>query len=259
MKNLEISKQLLITCRDIIQHTNNLELFYSQRKLFATIDSDYEEFLKRLALIPSEGFDYSYYKPILLDAFSKGQVESKIWLITEAVKYLDFSDKTVFVLGGWIGVLPMLLFWHTAVKNIRNIELDENCIKFSDWLLKNKLIDNLRYKTLLSDMVDLDYTANKWCYSDYENSKSFIKEESIDIIINTSCDHLADFHQWWNKIPKGMTFILQNNNFSDLDEHINTMNNLTEFINSIGNVKIIHYSGELQLEKYKRFMIIGRK
>lgn len=259
MKNIKLTEDFFINCRDIINLSGNFDLFFSQRKLFQHIDKDYENYLKRLALLSDEGFDIGYFKPILIDAFSKGQIKSKIWLLENIVKYFDLNNKTIFLLGGWIGVLPAMLFWHTSVKNIRNIELDINCIRISNWLLKDKLIEELRYATIYNDMNNLDYYSNIWHYFNYENTAEIIKNEKIDLVINTSTEHLVNFNSWWDKIPKGMGFVLQSNNFADVKEHVNLYSSLTNFEKSLGKVSEIFFKGELDLTIYKRFMIIGKK
>lgn len=257
--SFDVSKQFLITCRDLILHGNSFDIFYSQRNLMTHFNTKFAGFCKRVALLQSEGFDISYWRPILLDALSKGQVNSKVWLLSELLKVTDLNDKTCFVLGGWIGILPLLLFWHSNIKIIRNIELDINCINLSDWLLKDYLIDQFRYKTVNIDMNMVNYSNFEFSVQNVEKTNSFIKKEIPDIIINTSCDHLIDFTAWWDLIPTGQLFALQNNNFSEIDEHTNIVNSLAEFKNQIGNVGCILYEGELDTEKYTRYMIIGVK
>lgn len=253
------SKQFLITCRDLILHSSSMDVFFSQRKLMSFYDKKYENLCKRLSLLTENNFDLTYWRPILLDAFSKGQVKSKIWLVSELLKITNLENKIVFVLGGWIGILPLLLFWHTKVNIIRNIELDEKCIDISDWLLKEYMIDQFRYKTINKDMLDVDYCNFNYSVKNYEKTFNIEKTESPDIIINTSCDHLLDFSSWWKLLPQGKMFAIQNNNFAEVTEHTNIVNSLFEFKNHIGKCEKIFYEGELLTDKYSRYMIIGIK
>ena len=63
--------------------------------------------------------------------------------------------------------------------------------------------------------------------------------------------------QWLNNIPEGAKIILQSNNYSELEEHVNCSETLDEFVKkSKLNVEV---AKELELTKYKRFMIIGTK
>jgi hypothetical protein len=82
-----------------------------------------------------------------------------------------------------------------------------------------------------------------------------------DTIINTSCEHIPNFKEWYNKIPAGKLVILQSNNFFELDEHINCVNDLDDFASQAPLSEIL-YEGELDLSKhvnYTRFMRIGIK
>ena len=79
-----------------------------------------------------------------------------------------------------------------------------------------------------------------------------------DTIINTSCEHIANFIEWYNKIPNGTLVVLQSNNYFEIKEHVNCVNNINEFI-KIAPMSTLLYNGELELEKYTRFMLIGYK
>ena len=62
-------------------------------------------------------------------------------------------------------------------------------------------------------------------------------------------------------IPKGKLVILQSNNFTDLQEHVNCSSSLKEFSESIHMSETL-YEGELDLTDqggYIRFMKIGIK
>ena len=65
------------------------------------------------------------------------------------------------------------------------------------------------------------------------------------------------YMQWLNNIPKGTKIILQSNNYTELEEHVNCSETLGEFEKK-SKLKI-EVAKELELTKYKRFMIIGTK
>ena len=79
-----------------------------------------------------------------------------------------------------------------------------------------------------------------------------------DTIINTSCEHIEKFTEWFNAIPRDKLVVLQSNNYFEIDDHINCVKNITEFKQQAPLSNII-YEGELELEKYTRFMLIGYK
>lgn len=255
----ESTEQFLISCRDMLVRSPDHSIFFSLRKLMKHFNSDYENYAKRISLLKDNGFDIEYWNPILQDAWSQGQIKSKIWLVKELIKHIDLTEKTVYILGGWIGVLPAILFWHTNVGKIRNFELDEKCILISDWLIKEWMIKDFKYKTIHQNMLNINYNQHTWSMSTHEGDKIITKIETPDIIINTSCDHLTNFTAWWDLIPVGTVFVIQNNNFYEVNEHHNCVENLEEFKSQISDASEIWYAGELDTEKYKRFMIIGKK
>ena len=76
-------------------------------------------------------------------------------------------------------------------------------------------------------------------------------------LINTSCDHIAPFEAWWDRIPKDMLVIVQNNNFFGADEdHVNNVESLAAMARQ-SPMSAVLYEGELRLPEYTRFMRIG--
>ena len=84
--------------------------------------------------------------------------------------------------------------------------------------------------------------------------------EEQHIVINTSCEHITQqqYNTWQEKVPKDTWIVVQSNNFSSHREHINCSESLKDFRwkSKIGKE---FYSGTLELPKYDRYMIIGRK
>jgi hypothetical protein len=104
-----------------------------------------------------------------------------------------------------------------------------------------------------------DYNEHTWsCWSTANIRMSYPIADVPDTIINTSCEHIENFGEWYNKIPKGKLLVLQANNFVEVDEHVNTYNTLDEFSESVPMAKTL-YTGELELTKYTRYMKIGYK
>ena len=105
--------------------------------------------------------------------------------------------------------------------------------------------------------MDIDYDEHTWqCWSNANNRMSYPITDVPNTIINTSCEHLPDFVGWYSLIPKGKLVILQANDYHEVDEHVNTYNTADEFSASAPMSKLL-YKGELELEKYTRFMLIG--
>ena len=79
-----------------------------------------------------------------------------------------------------------------------------------------------------------------------------------NLLINTSCEHLADFHLWFRRIPDGALAVLQSNDYFDCQEHFNCVPDLATFSRQAPLSELM-YEGELKLRKYTRFMRIGLK
>ena len=62
------------------------------------------------------------------DAFSSGQIGSKIWLCEELEK-LNWSSELTYIYGGWHGITAFLLLSRGKfqVKKIRSLDLDPTC------------------------------------------------------------------------------------------------------------------------------------
>ena len=79
-----------------------------------------------------------------------------------------------------------------------------------------------------------------------------------DVIINTSCEHLAEFGAWYERLPEGVTLVLQSNDYVAIPEHVNCVESPEAFALQAPMREVL-FAGELALEKYRRFMLIGRK
>lgn len=172
-----------------------------------------------------------------MDAFWRGQMSSKEWLIKELRNQVD-RYVTVDIHGGWVGVLASMLFQSDIpVSKIRSVDIDPSCEPIA--IEMNKLEEMVqRFSAITADMCLIDSTA--------------------DVIINTSCEHISQdqYDQWLNKMPSKSLFVLQSNNYN-ISEHIRIAKDLKEFEKQC-HVNIL-WSGELDLPLYKRFMIIGKK
>ena len=191
------------------------------------------------------------------DALSWGQLKSKRWLVDELTK-CNVELRTVFILGGWYGTLASMLFNSDMVIHyIRSFDLDENCQPIADKVNNTQVQNNWRFKAITEDMFNINYDAHTWStWSTKNNRNSFPITDRPDTIINTSCEHINDFDNWYDMIPKGKLLILQNNNYFDLPEHVNCVDSLNTFAKQTPMYEVL-FEGTLELTKYKRYMKIG--
>ena len=223
------------------------------------------------------------------DALSQGQIKSKQWLLSK-IKGIDLG--IVFICAGWYGTLATMMFEdeNIYVDKIRSFDIDDICWKIAEDLNEPWKADNWVFKATTLDIVsfftngyysDKDTTVinkitnldNTWSLEEKEKSdtnKTYhyytinvkgepkLCQEVPDTIINTSCEHIEKFTEWFNAILKDKLVVLQSNNYFEIDDHINCVKNITEFKQQAPLSNII-YEGELELEKYTRFMLIGYK
>jgi hypothetical protein len=192
------------------------------------------------------------------DAFSKGQLVSKLWLITE-LKKLDLDLGVVFVCAGWVGTLPMLMFEDGKLnyKYIRSFDIDPSCAIAAERLNKKHMLNAWKFKATTADIFTIDY--KNYSYFTVKPTGDYINlTEKPDTIINTSCDHIAPFDKWWDLIPKKKLVVLQNNDSKLDNDHVNNISSLSDMKAQAPMSKIL-YEGVLPLDNYNRYMLIGRK
>lgn len=191
------------------------------------------------------------------DCFSRGQLQSKLWLITE-LKKIKPKLGTVYLCAGWYATLATMLFEAgLSIDKMRSFDIDPSCVDIAEVFNKPWFTDQWRFKSITQDIMDIDYNEHTWQYwSNANNRMSYPITDAPDTIINTSCEHLLDFAGWYDKIPKGKLIIIQANDYHEVEEHVNTYNTLAEFSESAPMTTTL-YEGELKLPKYTRFMKIG--
>lgn len=191
------------------------------------------------------------------DAFSQGQLKSKSWLVDEVSK-LDMDLGKVWILCGWIGTLGYIMLSKRdflRFESIKSFDIDPRCAPLADTLNRPNVIDGWKFKATTMDVNDLRYDGFKFTTIKYDGTAQEMLE-SADTIINTSCDHM-DSQRWFNNIPSGKLVILQNNNFSDHHDHVNTVASIDQF-KSRYPMKEYLYEGEIDCTVYRRYMLIGR-
>jgi hypothetical protein len=195
----------------------------------------------------------------ILDAFSQGQIDSKVWLINTLVK-LDQDLGRIWILCGWIGSLAYLMFRKKEYMNftsIRSFDIDPVCADLADMLNRQEVKNGWMFKASTADVVDLKYDDHLWLTKKYDGSmeRDF---GSADTVINTSCEHLEDFDTWFGNIPKGKLVVLQCNNSPDLIGHVNSMSTMYE-LNARATCSRVYFKGTLDCGSYERYMLIGKK
>lgn len=192
----------------------------------------------------------------LTDLFSKGQIESKRWLVNELLR-LNLNLGTIFICAGWYGSLATFLFENNfKLQKVRSFDIDPQCADIAETFNRSWVVDNWKFKATTLNIENIAYPL---IYETKKANGSTVELiEEPDTIINTSCEHIENFKDWFNSIPSGKLVILQSNNYFEITDHINCVSSLEEFSNQTPMSNLL-YQGELNLEKYTRFMRIGYK
>lgn len=206
-----------------------------------------------------EAFKNFFINDVVIDkdCFSRGQLMSKLWLINELAK-LKLDLGTVFLSAGWYATLATMIFESSIkVNKIRSFDKDPSCWKIAEIFNKPWVTDNWKFKASTKDILDINFTNDNYV-TERSNGTTVELNDSPDTIINTSCEHIENFLDWYNLIPDGKLVILQSNDYFEVEEHLNCSKNLAEFSSSCP-MKQTLFEGELFLPKYTRFMKIGYK
>ena len=191
------------------------------------------------------------------DSLSQGQLHSKLWLVNELEK-LDLDLGVVFLCAGWYGLLPAIMFERDLkINKVRSFDIDPSVEEIALIANKPQVDDNWRFHAATEDIHDLEYVDFEF---ELMNSKGKMipQKETADTVINTSCEHIENFDDWYAKIPDGTLVILQSNDFKEVEEHVNISRCLADFAQQTP-MTTVHYEGELPTTKYTRFMRIGIK
>ena len=172
------------------------------------------------------------------------QVQSKLWLIDQLAKWCDLSSVSLVVLGGWYGILSLLLNWRLPVPPAQmvSIDIDAAACEAGERIV-GSLFSNVEYQC--ADAMDLNYSS--------------LGLRTPPVVINTVCEHLQDVHGWWDRIPPGQLVALQSNNWRVCPDHVSAVDSIDEFKQQLP-LTDTYFEGTLHLPSwFDRYMLIGRR
>lgn len=205
--------------------------------------------LRALRYIEYEKIDFAQ------DCVSRGQLRSKIWLI-DHLKALDLDLGCVFLCAGWYATLSAMMFEQgLKISKVRSFDVDPKCEKIAELFNKPWVVDDWKFKSTTKDIMDINYKIEEYTVRKHNGSTETLWDVP-DTVINTSCEHIEKFSEWYEKMPDGVLLILQTNDFVDIDDHVNCSTTLEDFAAKTPMAECL-FEGELDLGSYKRFMRIG--
>jgi hypothetical protein len=166
------------------------------------------------------------------------QVRSKLWLLDELKRHCDLGRSTLVVLGAWYGILPLLAEWTLASPPRRSVCVD---IDPAVCAIGERLV-GARHPAVEYRSADL---------------RTFRADDlEAPVIVNTSCEHVADLEEWWARVPRGQLVVLQSNDFTACPEHVNCVADVEELARQAPMAER-RFAGTLPLGDLRRFMLIG--
>lgn len=214
-----------------------------------------------------------YAAPYLAHALNKNQMASKRWLL-DALHATALGGPpaaagtpsprragvphfgTVYVLGGWYGVLGAMLLADARfdIGRVLSIDLDSGCVEIAEFLNRRHVAAG-RFGAIVADMLEIDYAAGA---SPSDDDSEGAPDLAPDLVVNTSCEHLDPFADWYDRVPAGALLALQSNDMFAEPVHTNCVADLAAFRAQAPMAEEL-YAGALKLRRYTRFMLIGRK
>lgn len=185
-------------------------------------------------------------KTVLLetDAFSAGQIESKIWAAEELERVAAHTHiLKINILGGWYGLLHFILKvrGRQPIEWCRSYDLDPSACS-------------------AANIINNTWEMKEWAFKSYPQDANTVAYTDANCIINTSTEHFAS-NDWFDNISEGTLCLFQGNNLV-IDDHVQRPENLAHFKDMFPLQQII-FEGEKHFNfvtnPYTRYMIIGYK
>ncbi|MBD9540718.1 class I SAM-dependent methyltransferase [Ensifer adhaerens] len=174
----------------------------------------------------------------IANAFNHKQVACKVWARDTLFEVAGPSYGKIAILGGWYGILGAMLLEDQRfdVAAVDSFDIDPDVEAVARTL--NAAFPD-KFHAVTADMYAIDYAAL-----------------AADVVINTSCEHIADLKAWLDRIPAGTRVLLQSNDYFSEPTHINCVASVEEFAKQAA-LTTVEFAGALPTKKYTRFMLIG--
>jgi hypothetical protein len=175
-------------------------------------------------------------------ALNRDQIPSKLWLIEQLASAVPLHGSHILVIGGWYGILPLLFqcLYPSCDIRTRLIDLDPAACGVAAVLLEGVV-------------EDCAIACNNASEIDYED----IRRDPYAIVVNTICEHMSDFPDWFKLLRRGQRVALQSNDHVGCSEHTNCVASLEDF-EAQAPLSETSFRGTLRLATFRRFMLIGR-
>jgi len=143
--------------------------------------------------------------PNLGDFYSRGQIKSKLWMVTELANIVDGPLGNVVFYGGWYNFLAHFLFDQFEVDKITSIDVDETVVGPCKRLYAEEL-DDKRFNPFTADVSKLQWRDQKdlW-YHDFDKRDEQITEWMEGQEQNLTDKRQVLIDQWIQKQEDSLT------------------------------------------------------
>jgi hypothetical protein len=179
----------------------------------------------------------------LANSLSATQYRSKKWLIEQLKQTPLPPNPSVLILGGWYGsfLVPMLKQEFSPSK-IYLTDCDSETLSFAE------VLHNARF---------MEEEVVKMGIVDVEKNIDRIQTLNIDIVINTSCEHMSGIDKIKVK-NKNALYAFQSCDEKNDPGHKNAVETTDQFVDQCQFTTVL-MRGRLNLGHKNRFMVIGLK
>ena len=185
------------------------------------------------------------------DAFTIGQLASKIWLtsvIYDRIGDIGIADDVAY-LGCWMAPLATFLSVAFNASRVFGFDADPEAIDLADDFNSDYVKDNWRFKGVVSDINIMD-----WRNPEFVIDGELITDFVPNVIVNTSAEHMSD--DWFMSASPNHLVIMQTNNNPRLEGHVNCVDSI-DTLKAQYPMREIIYAGEMITPAYTRYMLIG--
>jgi SAM-dependent methyltransferase len=174
------------------------------------------------------------------DAFSHGQMKSKLWLVQKLEPYL--IDENIVVLGSWYNTTALVLKCRNYNGKIYGIDIDPDVKSIADkicdqWVIEGSVVN------ITGDASNIPV--------------------SYDTVINCSSEHMTT--EWFDNIKPGTLVCIQSSNVTESGDpwYIKTASPDIDSFKQKYNLSKTLFCDTLRIQYdnwgYDRYMLIGVK
>jgi hypothetical protein len=180
------------------------------------------------------------------DAFSHGQIKSKLWLL-ENLEFLMDYKSSIAILGAWYNILGFMMMVRRPkhYKEIVGYDINPE--------VKNT-----------ADKINNAFTFDPAVLGNETKDANQIVYRGVDVVINCSPEHF-DNDEWFNKIPFGTVVAIQSSDMTETGDpwFIKQPNPDIESFRSRYHLSKVYVCDTMRIQYddwgYNRFMLIGIK